>query len=76
MLEEAENILAEMERVRALQIKFDRTEKEKSLPSLAHLNKVIKYENSLEGSIFKNLAALRSLQQCRDSERRLEKDGN
>ena len=76
MLEEAENILAEMEKVRALQIKFDRTEKEKSLPALAHLNKVIKYENSLEGSIFKNLAALRSLQQCRDSERRLEKDGN
>ena len=48
--------------------------KEKSLPALAHLNRVIKYESSLEGSIFKNLAALKSLEQCRDSEWRQQED--
>jgi hypothetical protein len=62
MLEEAEQVLAEMSEVRAWTVKFDRIQKSKSLPGGSDLNNVIKYENSLERSIFRNLAALKTLQ--------------
>jgi hypothetical protein len=65
MLEEAEQVLAEMEEVRTWQLKFDRIQKAKSLPVERDLNNVIKYENSLERSIFRNLAALKTLQENR-----------
>ncbi|MFZ7113388.1 MAG: hypothetical protein ACOWYE_17035, partial [Desulfatiglandales bacterium] len=65
MLEEAEQVLAEMIEVREWNVKFDRIEKANSLPVEDDLNKVIKYENSLERSIFRNLAALKSLQESR-----------
>ena len=65
MLEEAEQVLAEMEEVRIWQVKFDRIQKAKSLPVERDLNNVIKYENSLERSIFRNLAALKTLQENR-----------
>jgi len=65
MLEEARQVLAEMEEVRTWQMKFDRIQKAKSLPATPDLNNVIKYENSLERSIFRNLAALKALQEAR-----------
>lgn len=65
MLEEAQQVLGEMEEVRTWQVKFDRIQKAKSLPATPDLNKVIKYENSLERSIFRNLAALKTLQENR-----------
>jgi len=65
MLDEAEQVLAEMEEVRTWQIRFDRIQKAKSLPATPDLNNVIKYENSLERSIFRNLAALKTLQENR-----------
>ena len=65
MLEEAQQVLDEMEEVRIWQVKFDRIHKAKSLPATPDLNKVIKYENSLERSIFRNLAALKTLQENR-----------
>jgi hypothetical protein len=65
VLEEAEQVLAEMEEVRTWSVKFDRIQKAKSLPMGRDLDKVIKYENSLERSIFRNLAALKTLQEKR-----------
>jgi hypothetical protein len=65
MLEEAEQVLSEMEEVRTWRVRFDRIQKAKSLPVERDLNNVIKYENSLERSIFRNLAALKTLQQNR-----------
>ena len=65
MLEEAQQVLGEMEEVRTWQVKFDRIQKAKSLPATPDLNNVIKYENSLERSIFRNLAALKTLQENR-----------
>ena len=65
MLNEAERVLGEMEEVRAWQVKFDRIQKAKSLPKDHDLNNIIKYENSLERSIFRNLAALKTLQENR-----------
>ncbi|MCK5680183.1 hypothetical protein KAI46_05160, partial [bacterium] len=65
ILEEAEQILAEMDEVRTWKIKFDRIHKSKSLPTGRDLNNVIKYENSLERSIFRNLGALKTLQEKR-----------
>jgi hypothetical protein len=65
MLEEAEQVLAEMEEVRTWQVKFDRIQKSQSLPATPNLENVIKYENSLERSIFRNLAALKALQENR-----------
>lgn len=65
MREEAEQILAEMKEVRSWNIKFDQIQKSKSLPKEKDLNKIIKYENSLERSIFRNLAVLRTLQENR-----------
>jgi hypothetical protein len=65
MLEEARQELADMEEVRTWQVKFDRIQKAKSLPAETDLNNVIKYENSLERSIFRNLAALKTLQENR-----------
>jgi len=65
MLEDAEQVLAEMEEVRNWQVKFDRIQKARSLPAAGNLNNIIKYENSLERSIFRNLAALKTLQENR-----------
>ncbi|MGM0681799.1 MAG: hypothetical protein ACQES8_06190 [Thermodesulfobacteriota bacterium] len=65
MLEEAEQMLVEMEEVRNWQVKFDRLQKAKSLPLERNLKNIIKYENSLERSIFRNLASLKSLQETR-----------
>jgi hypothetical protein len=65
MLEEAQQVLGEMEEVRTWQVKFDRIQKAKSLPATSDLNNVIKYENSLERSIFRNLAAFKTLQENR-----------
>ncbi len=65
MLEEAEHILAEMYEVRTWQVKFDCIQKAKSLPLERDINNIIKYENSLERSIFRNLAALKTLQENR-----------
>jgi hypothetical protein len=66
---EAEQVLAEMKEVLQWEKKFDRLLKSKSLPYVGGLNKIIKYENSLERSIFRNLAALRTLQQNRPQRR-------
>ena len=65
MLEEAEQVLAEMTEVRTWNVTFDCLHKSNSLPLERGLNKIIKYENSLERSIFRNLAALKALQRNR-----------
>lgn len=65
ILDDAEWILAEMEAVRTWRVTFDRILKAKSLPSERDINNIIKYENSLERSIFRNLAALKALQNAR-----------
>jgi hypothetical protein len=65
ILEEAKQELVEMNEVRTWSVKFDRIQKARSLPVERDLNKVIKYENSLERSIFRNLAALKTLQENR-----------
>ena len=65
MLEEEERVLAEMREVRTWSVKFDRIHKAKSLPVERDLNNIIKYENSLERSIFRNLAAFKTLQENR-----------
>ena len=65
ILDEAELVLAEMEEVRIWRVKFDRIQKAMSLPSAHILNNIIKYENSIERSIFRNLAALKTLQENR-----------
>ncbi len=74
MLEEAQQVLGEMEEVRTWQVKFDRIQKAKSLPATPDLNNVIKYENSLERSIFRNLAALKTLQENRIRAEKNEED--
>lgn len=74
MLEEAQQVLGEMEEVRTWQVKFDRIQKAKSLPATPDLNNVIKYENSLERSIFRNLAALMTLQENRSRTGESEED--
>ena len=65
LLEDAQQVLVEMEEVRTWQVKFDRILKAKSLPVEKDINNIIKYENSLERSIFRNLAALKTLQEKR-----------
>ena len=65
MLEEAEQVLFEMGEVRTWWVRFDRIQRAKSLPGEKDLNNVIRYENSLERSIFRNLAALKTLQENR-----------
>ena len=65
IIEDAKQELAEMDEVKAWNTKFDRIQKVKSLPVEGDLNKIIKYENSLEQSIFRNLAALKTLQENR-----------
>jgi len=62
ILEAAEQLLFEMCEVLIWQDKFDSIHKTNSLPNEQDLNKIIKYENSLERSIFRNLAALKALQ--------------
>lgn len=63
----AERILFEMNEVRRWETTFDRIAKVYSLPREDEVNKIIKYENSLERSIFRNLAALKALQDKRQS---------
>ncbi len=65
MLDKAEQVLAEMEEVRTWRVRFDRIQKANSLPGAHDLKNIIKYENSLERSIFRNLAALKTLQENR-----------
>jgi hypothetical protein len=65
VLEYEEQVFFEMGEVRNWQIKFDRIQKAQSLPGAIGLNNIIKYENSLERSIFRNLAALKTLQENR-----------
>ena len=65
LLDEAEQMLEEMEEVRSWELKFDRLHKSNSLPLERDLNKIIKYEKQLERSIFRNLAALKTLQDNR-----------
>jgi len=65
ILDEAEQVLAEMVEVRNWRIKFDRIQKARSLPLERNINNIIKYENSLERSIFRNLSALKTLQENR-----------
>ena len=74
MLEEEEGVLAEMREVRTWRVKFDRIQKAKSLPGERDLNNITKYENSLERSIFRNLAALKTLQENRVKAGNVEKD--
>ena len=68
IVEEAEQILVEMNEVRTWNVKFDRIQKSKSLPGEHHLNNIIKYENSLERSIFRNLVILKTLQESRSAQ--------
>jgi hypothetical protein len=65
ILDNAEQVLFEMDEVRSWRVKFDRIHKIKSLPMENNLNNIIKYENSLERSIFRNLSALKTLQENR-----------
>ena len=74
ILDDAERLLFEMEEVRTWRVKFDRIQKAKSLPNVISLNNIIKYENSLERSIFRNLAALKALQENRISKEQPEDD--
>ena len=74
ILENAKKELAEMDEVKTWNIKFDRIRKAKSLPVEGDLNKIIKYENSLERSIFRNLAALKTLQENRKKAGNVEDD--
>jgi hypothetical protein len=74
MLEEAEQVLAEINEVRTWCVKFDCIQKVNSLPLENNLNKIIKYENSLERSIFRNLAALKTLQEKRAKIEKVEDD--
>ena len=48
-----------------MQAKFDRVSRIRCIPSEDKLNKITKYEMALENSIFKNLAALKTLQKNR-----------
>jgi len=72
ILEDAEQLLVEMEEVRTWRVKFDRLQKSQSLPKVLGLNNIIKYENSLERSIFRNLATLKVLQENRGNRGRTE----
>ena len=74
IIEDAKQELAEMDEVKTWNIKFDRIQKVKSLPVEGDLNKIIKYENSLERSIFRNLAALKTLQENRKKPGSVEDD--
>jgi hypothetical protein len=74
ILEDAKQVLAEMDEVKIWNIKFDRIQKAMSLPVEKDLNKIIKYENSLERSIFRNLAALKTLQENREKTGNVEDD--
>jgi len=67
LLEEEEKILAEMKEVRRWKERFDRVSRVRTIPIERRLNKIIKYESSLERSIFRNLAVLKTLQEKRQS---------
>ena len=63
--EKSEQMLNEMREVRDWNIKLDRLRKITALPAECDLNKAIKYETSIERSNFRNLAALKILQDQR-----------
>ena len=54
-----------MREVMFWQKRFEVIEMMRNLPDKLELEKIIKYENSLERSIFRNLAALKELQKNR-----------
>jgi hypothetical protein len=56
-----------MKAVRSWQVDLDRISKAKSLPSTKVISNIIKYESSLERSIFRNLATLKALQESRSN---------
>jgi hypothetical protein len=74
ILDDAEQLLGEMKEVRTWRVKFDRIKKAKSLPSVLSLNNIIKYESSLERSIFRNLAVLKTMQENRVGKEQPEDD--
>lgn len=57
--------LIEMKEVFSWQKRFEIIELLKNIPEKLEIEKILKYENSLEKSIFRNLAALRELQRNR-----------
>lgn len=61
----AKQILAEMEELRFWQKRFDYLLRMKVIPSDVDIDKIIKYESSLERSISRNLATLKALQERR-----------
>jgi len=56
----------EMREVKGWQKKFEIVELMRSIPNNMEIDKIIKYENSLERSIFRNLAVLSELQKRRN----------
>lgn len=58
-------LLEEMREVKGWQKKFEIVELMRSIPNNIEIDKIIKYENSLERSIFRNLAVLSELQKRR-----------
>lgn len=59
--------LIEMKEVFHRQKRFEIIERLKNIPGKLEIEKILKYENSLEKSIFRNLAALRDLQRNRQA---------
>jgi len=57
--------LIEMKEVFHWQKRFEIIERMRNIPGKLEIEKILKYENSLEKSIFRNLAALRELQRNR-----------
>jgi len=65
LLKQEWEYLGEMKQVRKMHAKFDQISRLRSLPNSIILDKIIKYETSLERSILQNLAALYTLQKKR-----------
>lgn len=59
--------LIEMKEVFRWQKRFEILERIKNIPAKLEIEKIIKYENSLEKSIFRNLTVLRELQRSRQA---------
>ncbi len=64
-LQAERQILEEMKEVWEWNRRFEVIGRVKAVPNEGTLGKIIKYENSLERSIFRNLAVLKQLQQVR-----------
>jgi hypothetical protein len=76
LIEEAEEILEEMNEVIYWNKKFQILSRIKSIPNDFNLGKIIKYETSLERSIFRNLSTLRELQARRKERKDDENNDN